>query len=133
MTATQEKDDSLKQAREQALCQYEVIDEMITRLAMAKDDDEREAIEQEIQETSLEVSVRDGWHAQGEEAEGPEEYLILLCTGGPAVRIIGDLENGIPSTARLECQSWFTPWTEVCEGVDRVILRDYARQFYFKC
>ena len=86
---------------------------------------------QAIEENALSVQVRSGWYSPGEKGE-PEEYEILLCTGGPAVRIVGDLGmHNQPDLARLECQDWFTPWTEVFDGIDQSILLDYARVFYF--
>jgi len=70
---------------------------------------------QRIEEDALSVQVRSGWHSPGDtEASKPEEYEILLCTGGPACRIIGELDQYMqPCTARLEVQDWFTPWTEM--------------------
>jgi len=41
------------------------------------------------------------------------EFFILLCTGGPAVRIMGEIDDGLqPSRAWIEYQDWGTPWTE---------------------
>jgi hypothetical protein len=80
-------------------------------------DEEREeyhdqnAIETMISEDPISVQVRSRWKDLGEELE-PEEYAILLCTGGPAVRIIGELDKGEPSNARIEYQDWGTSWTE---------------------
>lgn len=124
--------EEMQRAKSQALAEYKSIKDMMERLTSAKDDDEREEIEQEIHESPLEVSVRGGWHGIGEEEEEPQEYLILLSTGGPAVRITGELSRGEPSTARLEYQDWFTPWVYVHEpSVEEEVLLDYARQFYF--
>ena len=81
-----------------------------------------------IREDALSVEVRTGWHAPGE-AGKPDEYMILLSTGGPASRIVGDLnEYGAPTTARLEVQDWFKPWTFVSDS-DEVLA--YADCFYF--
>jgi hypothetical protein len=55
-----------------------------------------------------------------------------LTTGGPAVRIIGELDGGEVESARLEVQDWGTPWTEHCTtGDDNEALLSYARCFYF--
>lgn len=63
-------------------------------------------------ESPLSVLVRSGWYQPGYDAPEPAEYEILLCTGGPAVRIRGELGNDDePETARLEYQDWGTPWT----------------------
>ena len=43
-----------------------------------------EEARQAIQEDPLSVEVRSGWHAPGENSE-PDEYNILLGTGGPAL------------------------------------------------
>lgn len=89
--------------------------------------DEFEARER-IQEDALSVEVRTGWHTPGENGK-PDEYMILLSTGGPASRIVGDLnEWGGPTTARLEVQDWFKPWTFVSDS-DEVLA--YADCFYF--
>ena len=74
---------------------------------------DEEQAEEVIRNDALSVEVRSGWHSPGEQGED-EEYMILLCTGGPAVRIVGDLGGfGEADSARLECQDWFTPWTDV--------------------
>ena len=67
-----------------------------------------------IEEGPLSVQVRSAWYSPGAEPEPPDEFEILLSTGGPALRIIGDLnEHGEPTRARLEMQDWFTPWVEI--------------------
>jgi len=86
---------------------------------------------EQIDEDPLSVEVRSGWASLSDKLE-PGEYKILLCWGGPAVRIIGDLDNSEPYTARLEYQDWFTPWEELyldAEGTE--ILISYARVFPF--
>lgn len=91
--------------------------------------DEDEA-RQHIEEDALSVQVRSGWHSVGEKLE-PAEFEILLCTGGPAVRIMGELgDHNEPERAWLECQDWFTPWTRVFD-VEQDTLLAYARTFYF--
>jgi hypothetical protein len=41
------------------------------------------------------------------------EYRILLCTGGPAVQITGNLSSyNEPAAATLQHQDWFLPWTD---------------------
>ncbi len=94
---------------------------------------DEEAAQQAISEDPLSVEVRQGWHPPGED-EAPTEYTILLCTGGPACRIIGDLdEHQQPDTAKLEYQDWFTPWVEYYNTTpeEGEALLSYARQFYF--
>lgn len=112
--------------------------------AAAGDCESREDAEQRIQEDPLSVEVRSGWYTPGSEDREPEEYNILLATGGPAVRIIGDLGRYCePSSATLEVQDWFTPWTEyrgvtdpndagaLVDQPSQDVLLTYARCFYF--
>lgn len=77
-------------------------------------DKAREAIE----ESPLSVEYRSGWVSVGVGTEfSAAEYCLLLCTGGPAVRIIGTLGRySEPDTARIEYQDWGTPWTEMRYG-----------------
>lgn len=92
-----------------------------------------EAIQQQIDELPLSILVRSDWHEPGIPSETGGEYEILLCTGGPAVRIIGPLNSyEVPDDAFLQCQDWGTPWENV--ALDRntqLALRDFARSFYF--
>jgi hypothetical protein len=98
-----------------------------------------EPTDEMVEEDALSVQVRSGWHQPGDtEASKPEEYEILLCTGGPAVRIVGELDQHCqPETARLEVQDWFTPWAEMrpLVGPDNYdsepILLAYASVFWF--
>lgn len=86
-----------------------------------------------IQEDALEVQVRSDWHSPGEEAAPATEFMILLCTGGPAVRIMGELdEHGEPDRAWLQVQDWGKPWTDYF-GISQDTLLDYARCFCFVC
>jgi hypothetical protein len=92
-------------------------------------------IREEAQESALEVQVRGDWHAPGDtEASEATEYYILLSTGGPALRIVGDLDRGQPdSRPRLQHQDWGTPWTEVypdAEDWDEAV-NWYLGCFYF--
>jgi hypothetical protein len=79
-------------------------------------------------EMPLSVLLQSGWHERGE-MPADREYKILLCDGGPAVRIMGDLCSfGEPITATLECQDRGTPWTRAREQ-DELALLDFARLF----
>lgn len=121
-------------ARHQAQAQLASIKDMLRRYYT---DDEliSEAALVEIQQDPLEVSVRSGWQSPYTELEA-EEFRILLCTGGPAVRIVGDLDcnrEPIKGTVRLEYQDRFTQWASL--GVDREdeeSLYQYAT-FFFPC
>lgn len=102
--------------------------------AAAGDCTSRDDAEQRIQEDPLSVQVRSDWYSPGETQETPkaEEFEILLCTGGPAVRILGELdEHNQPDRARLEYQDWGTEWTQYYEADSTDALLAYCSQFYF--
>jgi hypothetical protein len=122
-------------AKDQARAQLDSIREMVTALKDAEeanDDEAREEAEQTIQEDPLSVQVRSGWHNPGEKAEN-EEFEILLCTGGPAVRIIGELdEHNEPERAKIEFQDWFTSWMDYpLDSEEEEDVLTYCRSFYF--
>ena len=95
-------------------------------------DNTKDAIEEMVLEDALSVQVKSDWHSLGETAE-LGEYMILLCTGGPAVRIVGELENEQPMTAKLQSQDWFKPWTDCSiSDTDTEALIWYAERFYWE-
>lgn len=111
---------------EQARAQLESILEMVKEL----DGDNSDIAYEAIQDDPLSVQVRTGWYTPGQEAE-PEEFEILLCTGGPAVRIVGDLDRyKQPANAYIEYQDWGTPWTELRHSESDAVLT-YCQQFYY--
>lgn len=80
---------------------------------IANDCESEDEAQERIRQDALEVKVRSEWHYPGDEDVKPDQFYILLCTGGPAIRIIGELdEYGQPVRAWLEYQDWGTPWTE---------------------
>lgn len=127
-------------AKQQAEAQLTSIHEMVTRLQVAQDAKEseryevEESIREEIEQDALSIEVRTGWHTPfGSDVPEVEQYRILLCTGGPAVRIMGNLDQYLqPDSAQLEYQDWGTPWTRLpltLEDIDALLV--YARCFYF--
>ena len=108
--------------------------EMLAKLRAADEDEDLiDAAQREIYEYPLSVLTRSGWRYPGSEPKADEEFEILLGTGGPASRIVGDLdEGGQPVVARYEYQDWFKPWTEArLSDEQRDVLLDFASQFYF--
>jgi len=72
------------------------------------DDDE---LRERVQEEALSVQVRGPFHDPGAKVED-DEFEILLSTGGPALRIIGDLGRfNQPERPKMEWQDWGTAWT----------------------
>jgi hypothetical protein len=90
--------------------------------------EDQDAVEQAIRDDPLSVEVRSGWHSPGEEAED-DEFQILLCTGGPAVRIVGELgRHNCAERAWIEYQDWFTSWEKWNTANSDVLCR-YANFF----
>jgi hypothetical protein len=98
--------------------------------AAAGDCADRDDAERRILDDALSVEVRSGWTPCGDTLTA-EEFCILIATGGPAVRIRGELDEYLePRRAWLEVQNWGTPWTQYF-GAEQAVLLDYARCFYF--
>lgn len=121
-------------AEQQARSQLESIVEMTAALRSASNEHEQEAAQTRIQEDPLSVEVRSGWFQPGQCQAHPSEFRILLCTGGPAVQIVGELnDDGDSEPIDIQFQDWFTPW-EPLAGVtadEAEALQEYCRQFYF--
>ena len=102
----------MENAKSQARAQFGSIKEMVETLQAARDDDHGsdadsaaiENAEQAIREDALSVEVRSGWRTlNSPDGAEPCEYRILLCTGGPAVQIVGQLsEHNEPETAHIQ-------------------------------
>jgi len=69
-----------------------------------------EGIREKAQNEALSVEFRSGWSSNPEEME-PEEFKILLSTGGPACQIIGKLDQyKQPTDIEIQYQDWGTSW-----------------------
>jgi hypothetical protein len=134
MTTTTEND----HAEENARAWMETIREQVATIKAAEAlanpgqtyDDALDA----ITEGPLSVQVRSPWYTPGEKESPPAEFEILLSTGGPALRIFGDLDhNGQPEPSlALQKQDWFQPWTDVrLSPEERDDLNTYACYFWF--
>lgn len=82
-----------------------------------------------IDEGPLEVACD-----KGERFDGTRWYMILLGTGGPAARIIGQLsEHHEPESATFQFQDWFKPWTDAqLSSEDEKTLLEFAQHFNFE-
>jgi hypothetical protein len=111
--------------------------ELISDETIEPDDFEfdEDAAREAIQEDPLSVQVRSDWYSPGdEEGQKPSEFEILLCTGGPAVRIRGELDAHLqPHRAWIEHQDWGTPWTQIfgLDSCQQEALLTYCQQFFF--
>lgn len=118
-------------AESEAWAQLASIREMVAALD-TEDEEALDAAMQAIQEDPLSVEVRSGWHLPGARGCSLAEYCILLSTGGPGCRILGDLQYDEPVTAKLQYQDWDTPWTElITTGEDHEAVLRYTQQFYY--
>ena len=67
--------------------------------------------QEEARNEALSVEFRSGWTSNPEEMK-PEEFKILLSTGGPACQIVGKIDYGScePIDIEIQYQDWGTPW-----------------------
>lgn len=94
----------------------------------ASEEEAREAIEQD----AISVEVRTGWMTPGNGEElVPEEFRIVLCTGGPHVELQGDLDRGTPARIRVIYKDWGTSGEYFPDAEEREALETYCAQFYF--
>ena len=120
---------TMNEDQKQAAAQYAAIVQMLADLDAAADSDDDDGARQRIADHPLHVLVRSDWTQPGDPLDAAE-FQILLCTGGPAVRIVGELDRGTPCSARLEYQTWNTEWVKYF-GALPAVLCDYAANFYF--
>ena len=119
-------------AIENACDWYETIQDQLRILkdATKTSDADYENAREQILESPLSVRVRSGYQPIGETLQ-PAEFEILLSTGGPALRIVGDLGLfSCPEHCRMEWSDWGHPWTTY-SAADSAVLDAWAAQFYF--
>lgn len=125
MTTTEEN-----RAQSQAEAQLDSIRRLVSEL----DEENGEDTRRRIHEHPLNVQVRTNrFHDPQVEGIDPDEYMILLCTGGPAVRIVGELnEYNEPVSAEIQFQDWFEEWADLgISGADEETVIRYALQFWY--
>lgn len=88
------------------------------------EEEARERIEQD----ALSVEVRSDWVTPGEEMTAGE-FRVVLCTGGPHVEIVGDLDRGTPSRPRVLYKDWGESGELFDFDHDAVLA--YCQVFYF--
>ena len=101
------------------------------QLQESNDYNQQDELRESILNSALSVEFRSGWATFKEDFE-PEEFKILLTWGGPALRIIGELDNYGPVNPKLQYQDWGTPWTdfEITEDQEDA-LNWFCNCFYF--
>jgi hypothetical protein len=116
--------------QEYALAKWDedLADELATLEADAGDCKDRDDAETRIQQDPLSIEFRTGWTTDRQDFTW-DEACILLSTGGPAVRILVELENGEPHRAYLQTQDWGTQWTDYYEEGIGELLTKYVNVF----
>jgi len=97
-----------------------------------EEEEEIEQIRESINNSALSVEFRSGWSTNSEKLEA-EEFKILLTWGGPALRVIGDLDQYKQAeNIKLQFQDWGTPWTDfqLSENQENA-LNWFCNCFYF--
>ena len=93
--------------------QLESIKENYRNYKKAESNDDYEAqdeIREQAQNEALSVEFRSGWSSNPGEMK-PEEFKILLSTGGPACQVKGNLDQYKQATdIEIQYQDWGTPW-----------------------
>ena len=98
----------------------------------SEDEEEIEQIKESILNSALSVEFRSGWTSNPNELE-IEEFKILLTWGGPALRVIGDLNQYKElENIKMQFQDWGTCWTdfEITENQQEA-LNWFCNCFYF--
>ena len=97
-----------------------------------EDYEKQEEIKENILNSALSVEFRSGWTSNPNELE-IEEFKILLTWGGPALRVIGELNQyKEPENIKMQFQDWGTFWTdfEITENQQEA-LNWFCNCFYF--
>jgi hypothetical protein len=97
-----------------------------------KDFESQDQLRESILNSALSVEFRSGWYSSLDDELVPEEFKILLTWGGPALRIIGELDSYGPVNPKLQFQDWGTLWTdfEITED-QQDALNWFCNCFYF--
>lgn len=92
------------------------------------EEEARERIEQD----ALSVEVRSGWTNVSTLSEvSAEEFRIVLCTGGPHVELLGELENGTPHNIVMRYRDWGESGELEFDTQQREAIETYCAVFYF--
>jgi hypothetical protein len=113
--------DRLEELREDPAEDPEELAELERMAAEFPDCTDADEIRDHAQESALSVELSGTW-TPGATPEA-DSYIILLSTGGPALRIVGDLgQYGCPSSATMQWQDWGEPWTDIREAEEDDLL-----------
>ena len=103
--------------------------ELAELTAQLSEYDDADDARTQAEESALSIELTGTW-APGTEPKA-DGFIILLTTGGPALRIVGELnEHNEPYRAWMEYQDWGTPWTRYHQA-DEDDLLTFTSIFYF--
>lgn len=114
-----------EQARDQAKSQLGSIIEIMDEIETCNNDEDEyqgeysiEELDDQLLDCCIDVQPPD------------QEYHLLLCTGGPAVRVVVGTDRGEVDWVRLEYQDWGTPWTRYSLSKnEEAYLLEFAQRF----
>ena len=113
---------------------YNYIDSL--NVTCDEDYEKQEKIRESILNSALSVEFRSGWYSPLYDRTRiiePCEFKILLTWGGPALRVIGELNQyKEPENVKMQFQDWGTCWTdfEITENQQEA-LNWFCSCFYF--
>lgn len=101
-------------------------------IEIAGDYEDQDDVIEVMRDNALSCEVRSGWSGNSADLEA-EEFRIVLCTGGPHVEIMGELNQfKEPDRAWIQYSDWGTGMTTLPLSVsDGEELLTYCQQFYF--
>jgi hypothetical protein len=104
-------------------------DELEELEAAAGDCESADDAQERISEDPLSIEVRSGWSEVGDTL-APDEFRVVLCTGGPHVEILGDLDgHGEPDRVRVMYRGWGE--SGELHDFDHEAVLTYCRQFTY--
>ena len=102
------------------------------QLQESNDYNQQDELRESILNSALSVEFRSGWYSLGENELIAKEFKILISWGGPALRIIGELDDYGPVNPKLQYQDWGTLWTDFKITEDQQdALNWFCNCFYF--
>ena len=122
-------------ALENAIATIETIVEDFKKdkqLEESNDYNQQDELRESVLNSALSIEFRSGWYSSLDDELVPEEFKILLSWGGPALRVIGELNDYGPVNPKLQYQDWGTPWTDFKITEDQQeALNWFCNCFYF--
>ena len=104
----------------------------LIRAIGAKDSNEESSLRGKLQAQVYGVSVREGWKQPGSGEADLNEFMLVLSSGGPTVKIVGELDcDDRPVEARLIVQGAGPEHTIILTGEQQRAIDDLAAEFCY--